>query len=342
MRAAVLYDIDDIRIEERPIPELRGGDLLVRTLASGICSGDVMPWYIRRKAPLIFGHEPAGEIVALGDPAPLDRDGVPFRVGERVFVHHHAPCFACRACQRGDYVQCATWRASKIEPGAMAEYFRVPRENLGDTLRLPDDLPIEAGSLVEPLACVVKSLRRAHARPGDVLYMIGLGVMGLLHVALARAHGHVVFASDFAESRRIFADAMGAQTFDANGDVPAELRERTDGRGAEIVICGPGNAAALDHAIASCAPGGTVVQFTPFEPGTPYVFDQSEAYFRDLTLVASYSCGPDDTLAALAHLKKKTVAPSMLGETVIRLDDVAAAYADLRNGRAVKPIVVFS
>ena len=59
MRAAVLYDVDDIRIEERAIPELREGDILVRTVASGICSGDVMPWYIRRKAPLVLGHEPA-------------------------------------------------------------------------------------------------------------------------------------------------------------------------------------------------------------------------------------------------------------------------------------------
>ena len=341
MRAAVLYDIDDIRIEERPIPELRGGDLLVRTLASGICSGDVMPWYIRRKAPLVFGHEPAGEIVALGDPAPHDRDGVPFHVGERVFVHHHAPCFACRSCERGDFVQCATWRSSKIEPGAMAEYFRVPPENLGDTLRLPSDLPAQAASLVEPLACVVKSLRRARPRPGDALYMVGLGVMGLLHVALARAHGHAVYASDFALSRRVLAEAMGARTFDAAGEVLSSLRGASDGRGAEIVICGPGNAAALDHAIAACAPGGTVVQFTPFEPGTPYVFDQSDAYFRDLTLVASYSCGPDDTLAALEHLKEKRVAPSMLGATTIALDDVAAAYSDLRSGRAIKPIVLF-
>lgn len=327
MRAAVLYDIDDIRIEERPIPALRGSDLLVRTLASGICSGDVMPWYIRRKAPLVFGHEPAGEIVALGNPAPHDRHGVPFRIGERVFVHHHAPCFTCRACERGDFVQCATWRASKIEPGAMAEYFRVPPENLGDTLRLPDDLPAAAGSLVEPLACVVKSLRRARPRSGDAIYIVGLGVMGLLHVALARAQGHDMYASDFSA--------------DAGGDTIAQLHAATSGRGAEVVVCGPGNAPALDHAIAACAPGGTVVQFTPFEPGTPYVFDQSGAYFRDLTLVASYSCGPDDTLAALAHLRAQTVTPEMLGATLVRMEDIAGAYADLQCGRAVKPIVLF-
>ena len=117
MRAAVLYDVNDVRIEERAVPELCDGELLVRTMASGICSGDVMGWYIARKAPLVLGHEPAGIVAAVAGECALS-------IGDRVFVHHHAPCFECRACTRGDYVQCATWRATKIEPGGIAEYFR--------------------------------------------------------------------------------------------------------------------------------------------------------------------------------------------------------------------------
>jgi L-iditol 2-dehydrogenase len=146
MRAAVLYDVNDVRIEERAVPELRDGELLVRTMASGICSGDVMGWYIARKAPLVLGHEPAGIVAAVAGDCALS-------VGDRVFVHHHAPCFECRACKRGDYVQCATWRATRIEPGGIAEYFRVSRENQRDTLPLPASVPFRDASLVEPLAC---------------------------------------------------------------------------------------------------------------------------------------------------------------------------------------------
>ena len=113
MRAAVLYDAGDVRIEERTIPQLRENEILVRTMASGICSGDVMGWYIRRKAPLVLGHEPSGVVAEV-------RGEVDFSTGDRVFVHHHAPCFACRACERGEYVQCATWRATKIDPGGTA------------------------------------------------------------------------------------------------------------------------------------------------------------------------------------------------------------------------------
>lgn len=341
MRAAVLYDVDDVRIEERPVPALRGEDLLVRTRASGICSGDLMPWYIRRKAPLVFGHEPAGVVAAVGDPAPRDAAGRAYAPGDRVFAHHHAPCFACAACARGDYVQCATWRGSALDPGGMAEYFRVPAANVADTLRLPDGLDFVAGALVEPLACVAKSLRRARLHPGDALYVIGLGVMGLLHVALARRHGVRIFASDFLEARRARADALGARALDAAADPLAVLRRETGGRGADVVICGPGAPAALAHALEAAAPGGTVVMFTPLEPGTPFAFDQADAYFRDLTLVASYSCGPDDTREALAALAAGAVLPSEIGVRAIPFDEVPDAYRAMRRAEVIKPIATF-
>ncbi|HKU81178.1 MAG TPA: alcohol dehydrogenase catalytic domain-containing protein, partial [Candidatus Tumulicola sp.] len=235
MRAAVLYDVDDIRIERRPVPELGAGDLLVRTMASGICSGDVMPWYIRRKAPLVLGHEPAGVVAAIGGAPPArDEEGRPFAVGDRVFVHHHAPCFACAACDRGDYVQCAAWRASKIDPGGIAEFFRVPPGNQRDTLRLPDDVPFVDAALTEPLACVVKSLRRGGVQPGDALYVIGLGVMGLMHLLAGRALGARIYGSDFIAARRDIARRLGCVAFHPD-DAAAML-----GEGAQVVICGPG------------------------------------------------------------------------------------------------------
>ncbi|MDQ2858748.1 MAG: alcohol dehydrogenase catalytic domain-containing protein, partial [Candidatus Eremiobacteraeota bacterium] len=96
MRAAVMYAAGDIRIEERPLPRLDPGDVLVRTAASGVCSGDLMPWYVARKAPFVFGHEPAGTVVAYGGNVPGQlRDGTTLALGDRVFAHHHAPCLRC-------------------------------------------------------------------------------------------------------------------------------------------------------------------------------------------------------------------------------------------------------
>ena len=163
MKVAKLYSFNDIRIEDIPVPEIGSGDALIKTKASGICSGDVMPWYIEKKAPLVLGHEPAGEIVELG--SSLVRHPSSFSVGDRVFTHHHAPCLACRNCRRGDHVQCETWKTTKIVPGGISEYILIPEINLkNDTLKLPDNVSFEDGTLIEPTACVLKGLKRAGLR----------------------------------------------------------------------------------------------------------------------------------------------------------------------------------
>jgi L-iditol 2-dehydrogenase len=325
MRAAVLYDVDDIRIEQRDVPKIGPGELLVHTRASGICSGDVMAWYVRRKAPLVLGHEPAGVVVAVGE-------GVTeFSLGDRVFVHHHAPCFACRACEREDYVQCATWRKTSIDPGGLAEYFRVPRENVRDTLRLPEHVPFADGSLVEPLACVVKSLRRSGLRAGERIHVIGLGVMGLMHALAAQALGASVSGSDFLEERRAHAIGLGVHA----------VHPEEHAAPADVVICGPGSPEALRNAFAAVAAGGTVVMFTPLEPGVPLTLDPNDLYFRDVKLVTSYSCGPQDTRGALELLARGDVTAERLGATFYPLEEAGAAYEALRACRILKPIVTF-
>ncbi len=325
MRCAVLHGAGDIRFEERDIPEIGEGELLVRTRACGICSGDIVGWYVQRKGPRVFGHEPAGVVEAVGA-------GAPFEVGERVFVHHHAPCFSCAFCRRGDFVQCETWRASAIDPGGMAEFFRVPAVNVRDTLRLPDGVSFEDAALVEPLACVVKSLRRGGLRAGDRVLAIGLGVMGLLHVLLATHLGARVTGTDFNESRCELARRCGASTV-APGSIAGDF---------DVVICGPGTAEALAVAIAAARPGGCVVMFTPLDPRAQFVLDAERFYFRDLRLVASYSSGPNDTREALALVVGGIVRAERIGATTFPLERVADAYRALAQAEIVKPIVTFS
>lgn len=342
MRVAVLYDLDDIRIEERAIPQTPQGGILVQMAASGICSGDFLPWYIRRKAPLVFGHEPAGVIAEVSSiESPRDDSGREFRTGDRVFVHHHAPCFMCYACARSDYVQCATWRSSALDPGGMAEYFATPAGNIRDTLRVPEGMPTVDATLVEPLACVVKSLTRSRAGTGDTLYVVGLGVMGLMHVALAVGAGMHVVASDFRPERREAAVALGAGfVVDAAApDAQSQIREHLKGHGPDAVVCGPGSADALQHSIATVVDGGTVVLFTPLEPGEDFALDQAGMYFRDLTLVASYSCGPADTRRALAHIDAGLVTAAKLGAVRYSFHAVAEAFTHMREGRVIKAIV---
>jgi L-iditol 2-dehydrogenase len=323
MQVARLYDFLDVRVEEHPVPSIGPGEALVRARACGICSGDVVPWYIRKKAPLVFGHEPVGEISAVGDGVTA------FRPGDRVFVHHHAPCFRCRACARGEFVQCPTWKQSAIDPGGMAEFFRVPAVNLsGDTLRLPDSVSDADGALVEPVACVVKSLDRAAPVAGASVLIIGLGVMGQLHVLLARHLGaRQILVTDLVPSRCEWAGQLGADVLiDARGgNLPAQVREHTDGEGAEIVVVGPATVAALEQGLASAARGGTVVQFMGTEPGAVLALPTFDFYFKELRLVPSYSCGPTETRRALDLITAGVVAAHVVTHR-FPLADAAAAY----------------
>jgi L-iditol 2-dehydrogenase len=305
MKVARLYEATDIRFEEEPVPTVGPGEALIKTRVCGICSGDVMGWYMKKKAPVVFGHEPAGEVVEVG------ADVTEFRPGDRVFVHHHAPCLTCRACQRGEFVQCATWRATRIVPGGMAEYFLVPKENLaGDTLRLPDDVTFSDGSLVEPTACVVKSLRRSRLRSKERIFIIGLGIMGQLHVALARQAGaEQILATDFVAYRREKARRLGADVVldPARENIEETIREHTNGDMAEVVIVGPGSIEAMELGLRCAARGGTVVLFTTSTPEAVLPVLPYSLYFNEISIVPSYSCGPNDTRGALRLIREGVV-----------------------------------
>ncbi|HZC45241.1 MAG TPA: alcohol dehydrogenase catalytic domain-containing protein, partial [Candidatus Acidoferrum sp.] len=263
MQVARLYDFGDIRVEESARPVVGDSDILIRASACGICSGDIMPWYIKRKAPLVLGHEPVGVVEQTG---PAVRG---FKTGDRVFVHHHAPCFQCAACRRGEYVQCATWRATNIVPGGMAEFFLVSAANQRDTLRLPDSIDDANGVLIEPAACVVKSLKRAGLKAGESILIIGLGIMGMMHVKLARHLGAgTIIGADLFHSRANRAIELGADRgIVVEGDnLVEQMREITNGAMADVVIVGPGTSKAIATGIAAAGKGATVVQFTATPP----------------------------------------------------------------------------
>lgn len=331
MKVARLYTAHDIRFEEEPVPSPGPGEALVKTRACGICSGDVMAWYIEKKAPVVFGHEPAGEIVEVG-PEVSD-----FQPGDRVFIHHHAPCFGCRACRRGDFVQCPTWRASRIIPGGMAEYVLVPRENLsGDCLRLPADLSFADGSLIEPAACAVKALRRARLRAGERVCVIGLGIMGQLNVALARHGGAgAVIGTDFVAYRRHKALELGADAaFDpADGPVEEAIQDYTKGEMAELVIVGPGTIEAMQLGIRCAAKGGTVLLFTTSRPDARLPIAPHELYFSEISLIPSYSCGPNDTRQALELIRTGVISSELF---ITHRFPFAAIHEAYRNAAAAQ------
>jgi len=343
-RAAVYEGGGRIAVRDLPIAPPDRGELLVRVNACGLCASEALVWYADGKAPFVLGHEPVAEIVACGTGAMPARDGAPFSVGERVFVHHHAPCMTCRRCRRGDYVQCATWRATRLDPGALAQFARVPAENVRhDVLRVPDSLSDDTATLIEPLATVVKSVRRSRMGAGDRVLVLGLGAMGMMHMLVARERGSaLVIGADRVTSRLERAQAFGASLALDVDQAPLgdQVRGATGGDGAEIVFVTPGSRAALESAADCVAPGGTLVAFTPLPPGELWPLHQNDLFFKDITIVMSYSAGPDDTREALELLSHGLAVEGLFTHR-FGLEQAAQAYAMVKNPEAALKVIVY-
>ncbi len=339
MKAATFYSVDDIRIEDQPVPEIGPGEALVRIRMCGICSGEVTDWYMARKAPIVPGHETVGVVEAVGE-------GVnSFEPGDRVFIHHHVPCGECRHCERGDFSQCDTWRERHIIPGGMAEFAKVTETGLkNDTLRLPDSMSWDDASLIEPVACSVRAMKRAEVRPGDFVVVIGLGSMGVLNLILARHCGaEMIIAADLVPYRLEKGKELGADhVVDVSKESLAEkVKEATHGRMADVVIVGPGSIPAMESGLECVGRRGTLLLFTPSAPKETLQIEPFSLYFDEIDIRCSYSCGPPDTREAMKLIADGVFSAESLVTHRFPLEKVQEAFNVVAAaGESIKILVV--
>jgi L-iditol 2-dehydrogenase len=327
VRTAVYHGAGEVRLEEREAPEPGPGEVLVAMRACGICGSDLMEWYLESRVPLVLGHEPAGVVVATGEPleAPLPA------AGDRVFVHHHVPCGECAYCRRGYETLCDTFKATRIHPGGFSELILVPAPNAAlDLLAIPEHVSDAAATAIEPLACCVRGLRRARVGGGTRLLVVGGGQMGLLTAAAAVAGGAEVTVAEPLAGRREIAEALGARAVE-----PAEVAEGAH----EAIMLATGAAPAWELALRAADKGAVVQLFAPSGPEQRRDFLVDEVFFKELEIQASYSAGPRDTREALALIERGAVEPERLITHRFPLADTGAALAAARSREGVKVIV---
>jgi L-iditol 2-dehydrogenase len=339
-RVAVYHNNSDIRIEERPIPQIGPAETLVRIHASGICGSDVLEWYRVPKAPIVLVHEVAGEVVAVGESV----TGV--TIGDRVVVSHHVPCNTCRYCLAGNHTACHTLHTTNFDPGGFAQYVRVPAlQTDRGILRMPDSMSYEQGTFVEPLGCVVRAQVRAGVRPGSTVLVAGSGISGLLHIRLAIALGAGrVFATDVSAYRLEWALRCGATAaWDAAaaGDrLPELLRDANEGALADLVILGTGAPSAIDQALSCLENGSTFIVFAVPAPGVDYPMPLNDLWRREVTMRTAYGAAPSDLSTAMELIASARVRVDDLVTHRLPLERAAEGFGLVADaGESVKVVV---
>ena len=338
MKAAIYYDNSDIRIEERPIPEIGPDDVLLKTIASGLCGGETMEWYHKPRAPKVMGHEPAGIIVDKG------ANVKNFNIGDKIFVNHYVSCGTCHYCLRGRYTLCESFKDSKLFPGTMCEYFRIPGRNLNrDSIIIPENVSFAEATLCEPWGCVIGGLKVTEILPGDTVAVIGAGFMGMgfIHMAPLFGAGKVV-AMDFSEWRLNKALEMGAtHTINPKAEnVEEKLRDLNNGRLADVVIVTVPLVGVYAQGHALVEKGGFLHIGAPTMPEPLWQINPQQQYFKEMKISAKYSADHTDTNQIMQWIASGRIDGKAAITHRFELKDTLKAFRMMLDADAsLKPII---
>jgi L-iditol 2-dehydrogenase len=324
-------------LAEIEAPRAGPGDLVVKLDACGLCGTDLEKIRGEYTASMpVIGHEAVGTISEVG------RGVRGFDEGERVFPHHHVPDYSCYLCRAGNETMCDHYRGSNLDPGGFAEFFRVPKWNVakGGVLKLPRRMQSEVASLIEPLGCCVRSVRKCRVRSGDTVLVAGAGPVGMMHAILLGRMGAEVIISDVSRTRVGFARSMkSVKAVDANRDVPAQVRSETGGRGADVAIVASGSRRAILQGLRSVRKGGRVCLFGVPPRGSVLDYDVSELYNAEREVLTSYGATEKDTTAALNVLGSRGAEFGKLITDRFRLGEFDRAVQAASLGKAMKVVV---
>lgn len=326
MRAGVLHEPGDLRIEDRADPAPGPGDVVIEVAYNGLCGTDVteftkgpmmVPLHTRHPGsghlgPTVLGHEFVGTVV---DAAP----DVRHLVGRRVACGAGVSCGECAWCRRGRTNLCARYFTLGLSAdGGLATYVAAPAATC---VEISDACTLEAAALAQPLAVGVHAVRRSGVRPGDSVVLLGAGAIGSFVCAGLERHDGPVLAVDVDAGRLEVARELGATdtALVSPSAGPDEVRELLQD-GADVVFETSGVPGAVERAFALTARGGTVLLVGL--NSAPTTLSLAPVVLRevDVRTTVAHVCG-DDLPAALDVLARRDLG-SLLVDRVVRLEDV--------------------
>ena len=298
MKAAFVKGPSKVEVDEIQKPTLGAGEILVKMKSCGICGSDVEKVFGKYGQPSMkLGHEPAGMVLDVGS------NVHEFKKGDRVFTHHHVPCYSCHLCIHGNETMCTKYYETNLSPCGLAEEYIVPEWNVshGGVLKIPDTMSFDEAAMIEPLACCVRAWNKFQYQSGDTAAIFGTGPTGIMHMMLAKANEFSkIFCFDVNDFRLNFAKTFGATAL-KSGDSKSisHVLDETNNQGVDVSIVATGSLHAVSDAISCTRKGGIIVLFGVPSKGATMNIDMSVIYSKELTLVPSYAASDTDTKQSL-------------------------------------------
>lgn len=296
---------------------------IVKVLGCGLCGSDIVKFREHiSKDGTVLGHEIVAEIVEINS-------DTKFKTGEKIVTSHHIPCGTCDYCRHGNVSMCKHFKSTNIRPGGFSEYVYLSEEHLQNVAhQMPENLSEIEASFYEPLGCCVRAVKRAKLMDGSKVLVVGLGSIGILMSQALKAYGMNVMGCDLIQDRIERLQNLGIDAVDSRDLEQAELFD--------AVFMTSGADKAIDVALKTIKSGGTILVFssTPHNTGYP----NNEIYYRELTVLGSYSPAPVDLKDSLELLRTGKVNVKDLS-TIYSLDDIQKAFDDTIANRIMKAYI---
>ena len=340
MKTAFVKESSVISVDEVSSPVLEKGDILVQMQACGICGSDLEKVFGQYGQPSMrLGHEPSGIILDVGS------DVTEFKKGDRVFTHHHVPCYDCHFCKHGNETMCKKYYETNLSPCGLSEQYVVPAWNVshGGVLKISDSLSFEEAAMIEPLACCVRAWKKYDYQEGDSVAIFGVGPTGMMHVMLSHAKKFSkIFCFDVNDFRLDFAKKFNIS--DSINSMDKNRKEKilsaTDGRGVDVAIVATSSLKALEDAIDMVRKGGAVMMFGVPSKGASLNLDMSKIYSKEITLVTSYAASDVDTKEALELIESSQVDVKQLITHTYSITETQKAFDHARSGDNAMKIII--
>ena len=322
MKIAVIENDKIITKETENITLNKRSGAIVKVLGCGLCGSDIVKFIHKiSKDGTVLGHEIVAEIIEINS----ETD---FKVGDVIVTSHHIPCGDCIYCKHGNVSMCEHFKSTNIRPGGFSELVYLSEEHLKNVAhKKPENLTNIEASFYEPLGCIVRAVKRANLLNDDKALVVGLGTIGLLTSQALNAYGADVTGCDLLSERINLTHNFGINAVNVK-DLSGEF---------DAIFMTSGADKAIDTALKYVRNGGKIVVFSS-TPHDESAYPNNEIYYRELTVMGSYSPSPKDLKDSLELLKTGKVKVNNLS-TTYKLEDIQKAFDDTMSNKIMKAYI---